>query len=307
MAEAPSSKPVAVVDLGTNSCLMLVGRRTGRGELEVLADRCAVPRMGEGLDRTGEVGAPALERIREVLAGYLAEARALGAEGLRVGGTAALRRARNQAAVIAALEAPGIAVEVLGEEQEARCGWLAAQVGGAGELVGMIDVGGGSTEVAAAGGALWASAPVGATVLVERVEARRSGGGEGAFDDLVAEARGAMEAVYGTLPRGGAPWVALGGTPTNLASLVLGLDAFDHLKVEGVVCERADVERWGRELAGRDLEARCELPVEASRAPVLHGGMAALFAGMELLGVERVRVTSRGLRYGFLAECLELA
>ena len=70
-----SEEPVAVVDLGTNSCLLLVGRRRGEG-LEVLLDRSEVPRMGEGLDRTGRVGLPALERLREVLAGYLAEARA---------------------------------------------------------------------------------------------------------------------------------------------------------------------------------------------------------------------------------------
>ena len=44
--------------------------------------------MGEGLDASGRVGAPALARIRAVLAEYLDEARALGASELRVGGTA---------------------------------------------------------------------------------------------------------------------------------------------------------------------------------------------------------------------------
>ena len=81
---------------------------------------------------------------------------------------AALRRARNQAQVLDALARPGITVEVLSEEREARMGWLAAH-SIAPELAGVIDVGGGSTEVAAAGGTRWASAPVGATVLTERV------------------------------------------------------------------------------------------------------------------------------------------
>ena len=292
-----SEEPVAVVDLGTNSCLLLVGRRGAEG-LEVLLDRSEVPRMGEGLDRTGRVGPPALERLRTVLAGYLEEARALGASGIKVGGTAALRRATNQAEVLAALAGPGIELEVIDEEREARMGWLAAA-----PATGVLDVGGGSTEVALDGGRAWASAPVGATVLVERV----ADAGSGKFTELVEEARRVLAAAYKDLAVSGTEgWVALGGTPTNLASLCMGLSGFDHLAVEGTVCTASDAARWGAELAERSLEDRLELPIEASRARVLHGGMAILVAAMEHLGLFEVRVTGRGLRYGYLSECLDL-
>ena len=292
-----SEEPVAVVDLGTNSCLLLVGRRGAEG-LEVLLDRSEVPRMGEGLDRTGRVGPPALERLRTVLAGYLEEARALGASGIKVGGTAALRRATNQAEVLAALAGPGIELEVIDEEREARMGWLAAA-----PATGVLDVGGGSTEVALDGGRAWASAPVGATVLVERV----ADAGSGKFTELVEEARRVLAAAYKDLAVSGTEgWVALGGTPTNLASLCMGLSGFDHLAVEGTVCTASDAARWGAELAERSLEDRLELPIEASRARVLHGGMAILVAAMEHLGLFEVRVTGRGLRHGYLSECLDL-
>ena len=295
-----TGEPVAVVDLGTNSCLMLVGARNLAGTYDVLHDVCEVPRMGEGLDRTGNVSADALARIEQVLAGYLQIARGLGVDSIQVGGTAALRRARNQAQVLDALARPGITVEVLSEEREARMGWLAAH-SIAPELAGVIDVGGGSTEVAAAGGTRWSSAPVGATVLTERV-------GEEGFLAMVAAARTEMERAYPALVGvdSHGTWVSLGGTPCNLASLVLGLPVFDHTRVEGVICTLDEAKKWGAELAERNLNDRCQLPIEASRAPVLHGGLAALVAAMEFLGVVRLHATGRGLRFGYLAESLGL-
>lgn len=295
-----TGEPVAVVDLGTNSCLLLIGARNLSGTFDVLLDVCEVPRMGEGLDRSGLVSDEALERIGTVLEGYLQQARALGVDSIQVGGTAALRRARNQARVLETLTRPGISVEVLSERREARMGWLAAQ-SVAPELAGVIDVGGGSTEVAAAGGTRWASAPVGATVLTERV-------GDQGFAAMVAAAHQEMERAYPAL-KGLAPegtWVSLGGTPCNLASLVLGLPAFDHTRVERVVCTLDDAKKWGAELAARNLTERCRLPIEASRAPVLHGGLAALVAVMEQLGVVQIHATGRGLRFGYLAESLGL-
>ena len=53
--------PVAAVDLGTNTILMVVGRRTEHGT-EILADEHAVVRLGEGVDAQRSLTPEAIER-----------------------------------------------------------------------------------------------------------------------------------------------------------------------------------------------------------------------------------------------------
>jgi exopolyphosphatase/guanosine-5'-triphosphate,3'-diphosphate pyrophosphatase len=284
----------------------LVGRVGADGELEVLEDRCEIPRLGEGLDGTGEIGEPALRRVELLLEDYLVRARELGCAELVVGGTAALRRARNQADVCARLgrvAADGVelVVEVIGEADEARYGWQAVADGDAATSV--VDVGGGSTEVVAARGSLMRSAPVGAVVLTERL----AGCG---WAELFGAACAAV-AGLGAGERAGfaadAPWVALGGTPSNLASLALGLEEFDHLAVEGVRLPTGAAREWGERLVGLPLEERLRLPIEAARAEVLPAGLACLAATLELFGPDEIRVSGRGLRFGLLAARLGLS
>jgi len=294
----------AVADLGTHSCLLLVGRADASGELDVVLDVCEIPRMGEGLDRTGKIGAAALVRVEGVLREYLRKTRELGCAELVVGGTAALRRASNQGEVmqrLAGLEEPGVRlrIELIAEADEARYGWLAAAGGEAATCV--LDVGGGSTEVVAAGGALMRSAPLGAVVLTERL-------GHLGWDAMLAEARLELACLRDTDTAldPAAPWVALGGTPSNLASLEMGLAAFDHLAVEGVLLGSDRAAMWGQRLAVLSLDERCKLPIEAARAEVLPAGLACMAAGFELFGPPKFRVTGRGLRYGFLSAMLKI-
>lgn len=290
------SAPHAVVDLGTHSCLLLVARRGADGGLDVLADLCEVPRFGAGLDRTGCISEEALQRVGGILDDYLGQARALGCERLVVGGTAALRRAKNQADVIARLTKAGIELDVLSEEREAYLGWCAVSGGDLG--ISIIDVGGGSTEVVARGGELLRSAPVGAVVLTERL-------GDRSWAALYEEARGA---IAGLATGGGVPvvttWVALGGTPSNLAALELGLERFDHRVVEGAELPAEATIRWGTRLAGMSLAERLELPIEATRAEVLPAGLACLGATLAAFGVESFRVSGRGVRFGMMEAAL---
>ena len=294
------SKRQAVVDLGTHSCLLLVAERGPNGELEVLEDHCEVPRFGAGLDKSGVLSDEAVARVERVLADYARRAAALGCARLFVGGTAALRRAGNQAAVLARLTKPGIEIEVLSEEEEARLGWTAVAQGN--PRTSVVDVGGGSTEVVARGAKLLRSVPVGAVVLTERcqdlgwealyAEARAAIAGLAAFDSQEFELQAEPD------------WVALGGTPSNLAALELGLERFDHLAVEGAVLQTESALRWGQRLAGLSLEERCRLPIEAPRAAVLPAGLACLGATLSAFGVLTFRVSGRGLRYGLMDDLL---
>lgn len=289
--------PLAVVDLGTQSCLLLVGRVDSNGRLEILEDLCEIPKMGAGLDQSGLISEAGIARVEDVLVRFRKRALELGCTGVRVGGTAALRRAGNQAEVVARLKRTGCAVEVIGEADEARLGWLAAANGEPRTCV--VDVGGGSTEVVARAGEFLRSAPIGASVLAERV-------GSGDWDALLGEARRVIGAAVGTVDMGSAVWVALGGTASNLGCLDMGLGAFDHVAVEGHVCAVESTREWGARLAALTVEQRCELPIEAARAQVMPAGLACMTAMLELFGAREFRISGLGLRYGYLSGFLGL-
>src|SRR4051812_11497395 len=63
------SRPIAVVDLGTNSTRLLVAEVHG-GRVEELERRSTVTRLGEGVDANGRLAPAAIGRVLETLAGY---------------------------------------------------------------------------------------------------------------------------------------------------------------------------------------------------------------------------------------------
>ena len=309
-------EPVAAIDLGTHSALLLVACRGEDGVLLELAQECRNPRLGEGLAADGAIAPRAAERAVGVLADFLARARDLGVEArdLRAVGTAVLRRASNAGAFgERARSELGRRVEVLSEEEEARLGWRAARLAGAGPGAVVLDAGGGSTELVFEGGRERRSVPAGAVVLTETWMGLggRPPRREGGWPALVRAAR----ELVGGLPQGVAsaggepalPAVVLGGTATNLACLELELEAFDHRRAEGAVVPAASALRQAERLAALSLAERRALPVEAERVEVLPAGLACLGAALERVGAKEARVSGRGLRFGVALELLERA
>lgn len=305
------SELVAAIDVGTNTVLLLVARRSAGGGLEVVRECCESPRLGAGLARTGRLDDAALERTVDAVARSVADARGLGVAParLRLVGTAALRRAADAERFLAAVRGRcGAEVEVLPEEEEARLGHAAvAAEGGDVEALVVVDVGGGSTELVAEGGALRLSAPVGAVVLTETYLGTGSEppSEPGGWPALLRAAAAAMQRFPVELaPR---DLVALGGTAVNLAALHLGLALFDAPRTEGARLPAAAARAQAERLAGMTLEARRALPIEPERAEILPAGLACLAAAFERLGARSVRVSGRGLRYGVARELLAAA
>src|SRR4051812_6187218 len=164
----------ACVDIGSNTTRLLVAEPGPGGLREVLAQR-AFTRLGKGCGPDGTIAAEKLPQLGEVVAAQVAAARELGAERLRGVATAAIRRAPNRDDLIAALrDRGGVGVEVLTAEEEARLAFAGATAllnpPPAGS-VGVVDVGGGSSELAVgtvADGVRWVvSLPVGSGVLAD--------------------------------------------------------------------------------------------------------------------------------------------
>src|SRR5436189_5926961 len=111
----------------------------------------AYTRIGKASQHDGAIDAVKVAEVAEVVATQVRLAKEIGAEAIRTVATAAIREATNRDAVIAEINRiAGVEVEVLGEHEEGRLAFLGATktLGHPVEgEVGVVDVGGGSSEV----------------------------------------------------------------------------------------------------------------------------------------------------------------
>jgi exopolyphosphatase / guanosine-5'-triphosphate,3'-diphosphate pyrophosphatase len=170
----PAPIRCACIDIGSNTTRVLVADVAGGIVDEVHAQR-AFTRLGRELRRTGSLPSAAVAAVAEVVAQQRSAAEATGARRLRVVATAAIRGAANGAELCAAVrDRAGIAVDVLTGDEEARLAFEGAvrTLGRDPEgTVAVVDVGGGSSEIAVGtlrAGVQWcASVPVGSGLLAE--------------------------------------------------------------------------------------------------------------------------------------------
>jgi exopolyphosphatase/pppGpp-phosphohydrolase len=140
---------VGAVDCGTNSIRLLVADLDGDVKTDVHREMRVV-RLGQGVDRTGELAPAALERTRLALVDHAATLRDLGAERVRMVATSATRDARNRdASATMVRDVLGVRPEVVSGDEEAALSFDGATRGldpRTGPFL-VMDIGGGSTEL----------------------------------------------------------------------------------------------------------------------------------------------------------------
>jgi exopolyphosphatase / guanosine-5'-triphosphate,3'-diphosphate pyrophosphatase len=277
----------ACIDIGSNTTRLLVAD-VGEGGLREVLQQRAFTRLGaKGGSSDGKVAA-----VCQAVASQLRAAKDCGAAHVRVVGTHAIRAAPNRDALLDAIEREaGVRVEVLTGDDEARLafrgatGTLAEPPSGE---VGVVDVGGGSSELVVgtlAGGVTWsASFRVGSGFLADhylhhdppapdelervRLHVRR------AFDGLDAPQPSVAYAV--------------GGSATSLRRLV------------GAQLDHETLERGVRLLAEHDaIEVARRFDLHPERVRLLPAGILLLDAASDVLGVP-LRICTGGLREGVL-------
>ena len=146
------TRRVAAVDCGTNSLrLLLADVDLGRAELTDVARRMEIVRLGQGVDKTGQLAPEALARTIAALRDYADIIASSGAQAVRMVATSATRDADNAAEFVRLVkEVLGVAPEVLTGAEEAVLSFTGATAElAAGPYRGpflVTDIGGGSTE-----------------------------------------------------------------------------------------------------------------------------------------------------------------
>ena len=303
---------VGVLDIGSNSVLLLVGERTDAG-WRVVTDQTRITRLGEGFGAARLLQPEAIERTLRAVDEYLAQCRALRVERVVAVATAVVREAVNPDAILQPLRErlPDDAVlRVLSEADEARLSYLSVALDetlgvGAAQLA-VLDIGGGSVEVALGQGAqvqAWRSFPVGAG----RVREAYMPSDPPSPREVLAATR-ALDEAFAPMRELPQPdrVVSIGGTGVNLATLALGLTAFDPAQVHGVwFGDETPAALLERLLRLSDAERRALPGIEPDRALLLHVGALILERALFALRREEVQISTRGLRYGILYEMQE--
>jgi len=285
----------AAIDIGSNTTRVLVAEPVD-GQLKKTMEQRAYTRINKAIRDSGEIPPQKAEEVAEVVATQVRLARELGAEEIRAVATAAVREASNGAAVAEQIaEQAGVPVEILSEQEEGRLSFIGATktLGHPVEgRVGVVDVGGGSSEI------ILGTVPGG----VQEVRSWRVGSGVLA-DELIAsdppspaeirKVRDRIEDLFaGVEIERPAQAVAVGGSATSLRRLV------------GAVLEYETLERGIRVLCGdpaAEVARRFEL--DPQRVRILATGVLLLEKLSELLG-QPLQIGKGGLREGVVLDLL---
>jgi exopolyphosphatase/guanosine-5'-triphosphate,3'-diphosphate pyrophosphatase len=296
----------AVIDVGTNSVKFNISERRDDGTWRTVVDRAEITRLGEGLDKTGEISSDAMERTVAAIAAMAAEAKAQGVAALAAVGTMGMRTAINSQQFIDAVEKRcGLKIEVIQGEEEGRLAYIAVKSGlglAEGSLA-IFDTGGGSTQFTFGHGSAVDerfSLNIGAVRYTAQY-----GLGDVVPPQQLQAALDALSSEFARLDNRPSPsaLVGMGGAITNIAAVKHKLANYDPAVIQGSVIERAEVERQIELYRTSSLDDRRKIVgLQPKRADVILAGACIVKTVMDKLREDKMSVSDRGLRHGLLID-----
>lgn len=329
----PDSGPLyAALDLGTNSCRMLIARPTG-SQFQVVDSFSKPVQLGQGLEASGRLSRASMSRTVHALQVCRRKLEKHDVQNMRLVATEACRRARNSREFMRMIRREtGLPIEVIGAEEEARLAVIscAPLVNQKTEQLLVVDIGGGSTELVwidlgdvdphersraimklgnsftpTEGGARvvdWISVPLGVATLRDQFADVSDDPGRFAlmswyFEEMLADfapyAKGA--------PERGFQIIGTSGTVTTVAASHLGLKRYDRTKVDGLTMTSAEIDAVIRNYLALGPEGRRADPrIGRERHALIMSGAAILQTLMRIWPTRRLSVADRGLREGLL-------
>lgn len=286
----------AVIDIGTNSALLLVAEKVD-GTWTARLQRDAICRLGEGWQPGQELSQAALNRMEAALAQFRGDLALVGARLRAVGMTEAVRKAADPGrATEVVRRVLGIDPRILSGDEEAALVRKAieARYPDAKKLV-VLDLGGGSLEIASSRKSV--SMPLGGVRLHEMFR-------EKTREALLKHVKQTFKEHDMKRPTyAGCDLVAVGGSATTLVALELAMTEYRGDRVEGFPLELELVEKWLAKLDALPVHLRARLPgLTPGRADILPAGLSVLRFCLEFLKPERARVSDLGLRWGLLMD-----
>ena len=288
----------AAIGIGSNSLRMLIADIENTQLRRVLRDRAGL-RVFAALDPNRNITEDMMAKAAQSVLGFVEKAKAYHVEKLHLFATSAVRDAANQEEFCERIhQATGLRPEICSGEMEAMLSFLGATDG---ERVGVIDIGGGSTEIVVGKGRVLdnvVSLQMGA-VRLYRMRPIHSEADAWQVADIAREIlRPSADDILSGAPE---KWVGVGGTFTTAAALLQNIFWTQKDLIHQYPVSRANLESCIRTLSPMSLEDRNTLPgLQPQRADIVVHGMAILLACMQSLGIDQITVSECGNLEGYL-------
>ena len=290
---------VAAIGIGSNSVRMIVALvEEGKATL-VRRDRAGT-RLFAGLDGQRNLSDASMAATARVVGEMAASARAEGAREISLFATSATRDAANKQAFARLLrEQADLELEICSGEEEAALSFLGATGDG---YCGVVDIGGGSTEVVMGQERdirCAFSCQMGAVRLASRIPIASHSD----IPTVVDLATAILEDKLRDHPTLTLPekWRGTGGTFTTLAAMLRGVHWTERTYMHGTVIPLEEVERRAWQLADMSIEERKLIPgLQPNRVDIIVHGICILLAVMRRLDIREITVSEQGNLDGYI-------
>jgi len=325
----------AALDLGTNSCRMLIARPEG-SQFKVVDSFSKSVQLGSGLEKYGRLSRSAIYRTLQALRVCEQKIRRHKVERMRLVATEACRRAANGKSFLARVnKETGLRLDMIAPQEEAQLAVVscAPLVNPQTEQLLVVDIGGGSTELVwidlrdvppgeraraimrmhggfkcqeagrpSARVVDWISVPLGVATLRDQFNDVEDDSARFALMSWFFEENLAEFAPYkNEQPREGFQIIGTSGTVTTVAASHLGLKRYDRNKVDGLCMTSDEIDLVIRKyLALGPLGRRKDPRIGLDRQALIMSGAAILQALLRCWPTDRLSVADRGLREGML-------
>lgn len=298
----------AAIDIGSNTVLLLVGYCENDSVVTLYEDQHA-PRLGKDVDAEKNLHPDAMSDVITVLAKYRKDIDDYyeDVDEVFVTATSAVRDAANRQEFIQQIEREtGFLVQLLSGKEEAKYTFLGAQSTLSDEIrgiTGVLDIGGGSTEIAVGTRNILNnrfSYDVGSVRFTERYLKDSP-----PTNEQIKQCRaGIREAFQQHIFHFPPVFTLIGvaGTVTSLAHIHLGLQTYQPQKVNGYVISRDIIREWIDQFKAKTADELLAAYPEIlkGRADVILGGLLILEMFMSSSNISEVVVSTGGIRHGAL-------
>ncbi|MGB9771184.1 MAG: HD domain-containing protein [Candidatus Kapaibacteriota bacterium] len=304
---------IAAIDVGTNSFHLIIASVDSRGMLNIVLREKEVVRLGASAGDIKYLTEDAIERGVRTLKRFADIAKSKGAE-IRAVATSAVREALNANDFIDLVKKEtGIEIEVVSGVEEGRLIYLGAlhSLPIVNQKALIIDIGGGSTEtvIGKDGETIYVhSEKLGAIRLSVKFELQDEVD-ENKIKECRRFIRGVWAPIFNKINQiGYDTLVGTAGTILNIAVMTLmsnGKPVPDILN--GYTLERKDILKTIRRIIeAKNLKERKQIQgMDPQRADIIVGGALILEYALENAVIDRMHISTFGLREGIVYDTLE--